>query len=80
MIDWTASDLIKQAEGEVNILTVEGKGDAYNLYVNGQQVNSFTEAAYRGGTFGFIVDNYDSENPANFTFDDLMVGTPTQAQ
>jgi hypothetical protein len=80
VIDWTASGLIKQAEGEANILTVEGKGDTYNLYINGQQVNTFTDGAYQGGTFGFIVDNYDSENPANFTFDDLTVGAPAQGQ
>lgn len=80
VIDWTASGLINQAEGEANILTVEGKGDAYNLYINGQQVNTFTDATYKGGTFGFVVDNYDSQNPASFTFDDLTVGTPAQAQ
>lgn len=80
VIDWTTSGLIKQTEGEANILTVEGKGDTYNLYINGQQVNTFTDAAYKGGTFGFVVDNYDEEKPANFTFDDLTVGTPVQAQ
>lgn len=78
VIDWTASSLIDQAEGAANILTVQGKGDAYTLYINGQQVNTFTDAAYSGGTFGFMVDNYDETAPANFTFDDLKVGTPAQ--
>jgi clostripain len=76
VIDWTASSLINQAEGEANSLTVEGQGESYNLYINGQQVNTFSDPDFSGGTFGLIVDNYDSENPANFAFDDLTVGTP----
>jgi hypothetical protein len=76
IIDWTPSTLINQAEGVTNVLTVEGQGDTYNLYLNGQQVNSFTNATYSGGAFGFIVDNYDEAAPANFSFDDLRVGAP----
>jgi hypothetical protein len=78
LIDWTASSLIDQAEGAANVLTVEGQGETYNLYINGQQVDSFTDATYSGGTFGFMVDNYDEAAPANFTFDDLQVGTPAE--
>lgn len=74
IIDWTASSLIDQAEGAANVLAVAGTGDAYTLYINGQQVNSFTDATYSGGTFGFMVDNYDEKAPASFTFDDLKVG------
>jgi clostripain len=77
-IDWIASNLINQAEGEANVLAVEGRGDTYSLYINGRQVNTFSDTSYSGGTFGFIVDNYDSENPANFSFDDLTAGTPAQ--
>jgi hypothetical protein len=78
VIDWTPSTLIDQTEGAANVLTVEGRDDTYNLYINGQQVNTFTDAAYSTGTFGFMVDNYDETTPANFTFDDLKVGTPEQ--
>ncbi len=78
IFDWTASNLIDQSEGEANALTVEGQGDTYRLYLNGQQVNTFTDATYSGGVFGFMVDNYDETAPANFTFDDLKVGTATK--
>jgi hypothetical protein len=76
LIDWTASSLIDQTEGAANVLTVEGRTDTYNLYINGQQVDTFTDDTYSGGTFGFMVDNYDETTPASFTFDDLKVGTP----
>jgi hypothetical protein len=76
VIDWTASSLIDQTAGAANILAVEGQGDTYNLYINGQQVDTFSDATYQGGTFGFMVDNYDKAAPASFTFDDLKVGAP----
>jgi hypothetical protein len=78
LIDWTASSLIDQAEGAANVLTVEGQGETYNFYINGQQVDSVTDATYSAGTFGFMVDNYDEAAPASFSFDDLRVGTPVQ--
>lgn len=76
VIDWTASSLIDQTEGAANVLAVEGQGDTYNLYINGRQVDAFTDATYQGGTFGFMVDNYDKAAPASFTFDELKVGAP----
>jgi hypothetical protein len=78
LIDWTPSTLIDQAEKAKNVLTVEGRGDAYNLYINGRQVNSFTDADFSKGTFGFIVDNFDEKSPVTFTFDDLAVNAPAK--
>jgi hypothetical protein len=78
LIDWTPSSQIDQAEGTPNLLAVQGDGDAYALYINGRQVGAFTDDAYTGGTFGFMVDNYDEKAPATFTFDDLAVGTAAQ--
>jgi hypothetical protein len=75
LIDWTTSPLIDQAEGAANVLTVEGQGDTYNFYINGQQVDAITEATYSDGTFGLMVDNFDEAGPVNFTFDDLRVGS-----
>ncbi len=77
IIDWTSSSLIDQSEGAANVLTVEGQADTYRLYINGQQVDTFTDATYSDGAFGFMVDNYDEAAPANFIFDDLKVGTAT---
>ncbi|GIK40655.1 MAG: hypothetical protein BroJett011_44880 [Chloroflexota bacterium] len=76
LIDWTASSLIDPDEGGANLLTVEGQGDTYRFYINGQQVDSVSDATYSGGTFGLMVDNFDGTNPATFTFDDLKMGKP----
>ncbi len=76
LIDWTASSLIDPDEGGANVLTVEGQGDTYRFYINGQQVDSVSDATYSGGTFGLMVDNFDEANPATFTFDDLKMGKP----
>jgi hypothetical protein len=76
LVEWTPSDLIDQTELNWNVLTVEGWGDTYYVYINGHMVDSFTDATYSGGTFGIIVDNFDEEAPAVFYFDDYAVGTP----
>jgi hypothetical protein len=76
LIDWTASELIDQTELGINVLTVVGQGDTYQLYINGQQVDTFTDATYSGGTFGIITNNYDEEAPVTFYFDDLVAGVP----
>lgn len=76
LIDWTASELIDQNELGANVLTVVGQGDTYNIYINGQQVNTFTDATHSGGVPGIIANNFDEENPVTFYYDDLTVGTP----
>lgn len=76
LIDWTASSLIEQKEGGVNVLTVAGQSDAYRFYINGKQVGALTDATYKDGTFGLIVDNFDETHPAHFTFEDLKLGRP----
>lgn len=80
LIDWTYTGAINQEPGAANLLAVEGQGNSFNLYINGQQVDSFTDAegSYSEGTFGLITDNYDEAAPVTFTFDDLTVGTPAQ--
>jgi hypothetical protein len=78
LIDWTESSQINLEEGAENVLTVVGEGDSYAVYINGQQVDSFTDGTLSGGTFGLMVDNYDTEAPAAFTFDDLILGTAAQ--
>ncbi len=78
LIDWTPSGQIDQAEAAPNLLAVQGDGDTYTLYINGRQVDTFTDDTYTGGTFGFMVDNYDEKAPSTFAFDDLAVGTAEQ--
>lgn len=74
LIEWTYSALIDQDEGAENVLAVQGAGDTYTLFINGLQVDQFTDAGLSGGAFGPIADNYDPAAPANFFFDDLIVG------
>jgi len=45
LIDWTYTDAINSGAQTENALTVEGVGDdTYNFYINGQQINSITDA------------------------------------
>jgi hypothetical protein len=76
LIDWTYTEQIDQAENATNVLTVEGTADGYNLYINHHLVDSFSGELPGGGGFGLIVDNYDTEAPVTFTFDDLTLGPP----
>jgi hypothetical protein len=76
LIEWTPSELINQAELSGNVLTLEGHGDTYLLFINGHMVNRFSDPTYYGGTFGIIVDNFDEQSPAHFFFDDLTIGSP----
>lgn len=78
LIDWTPSSLIDQTENAANVLTVEGRADTYYLYINGLEVATFSDADLSGGSFGFVVDNYDEESPVTVTFDDLAVGVPAE--
>jgi len=59
-----------------NVLLVEGWGDTYYVYINGQMVDSFVDGAYSGGAFGLIADNFDGEQSVTFFFDDYVMGTP----
>jgi clostripain len=76
IIDWQTSDLIKQDQLAANILTVVGHGDHYDLFINNQQVDQFDDDTYTGGSYGLIGDNFDTQDPAQFLFDEYTVGTP----
>ncbi len=78
LIEWTPSELIDQTELTANVVTVEGWGDTYYLYINGHMVTSFSDDTYSGGTFGIIVDNFDQDAPTILYFDDYAIGTPVQ--
>ena len=78
LIDWTIGEMIDTGEGGVNVLTVVGEGDVYRLYINGQQVESFSDADYSGGTVGIVSENFSPEEWATFYFDELAVGIPGQ--
>lgn len=78
LISWTPSSLINQEEGAENIITVTGYEGDYQLYINGYQVDSFSDPDYQDGTFGLAAENYDTQQPTSLFFDDLIVGTPAE--
>jgi hypothetical protein len=76
LIDWQTSDLIKQDQLAANTITVVGHGTHYDLFINNQQVDQFDDDTYSGGSYGVISDNFDTQDPAQFFFDEYTVGTP----
>lgn len=78
LVDWSIGDSISTEEGGENLLTVVGADGVYSLYVNGQQVGSFADDSYSGGTVGIVADNFDPETGTTFYFDNLLVGTPAE--
>ncbi|MBB1510503.1 family 78 glycoside hydrolase catalytic domain [Tessaracoccus sp. MC1756] len=60
-----------KAAGEENRIAIAAEGDRFMTYVNGNLVDVWTNAAYRGGTLGVRTGSSD----ARYYLDDLVVGT-----
>jgi hypothetical protein len=73
VIDWTETTSINRAEGEINRLRVEADGPDYSLFINGDQVASFSDDMHQGGSIGFFADNPGSDQEVEAIFDDLLV-------
>ena len=46
-------------------------GTEYGVYINGEQVGSFRDQSYSGGSVGIVADAFDPDAPASFFFDNL---------
>jgi hypothetical protein len=57
-----ASPLIKLKDGE-NLLRVDGNGDTFTIYLNGEQLDTFKDASYKQGGLGMIQSNVDAVKP-----------------
>ncbi len=68
LIPWTASDLIL-LDGSYNSISVIGIDSTYDLYINGEYVDSFTDDTYTDGYFGVLGDNFDVDNDTYLYFD-----------
>ena len=84
----TPNALIVLAEGtddsihdpdNVDLLRVEGVGDVFFFYINGNSVGQVTDADYATGEVGLFVQTFDVAN-AHVHFDEIIVSTLSQSQ
>jgi Secretion system C-terminal sorting domain/3-keto-disaccharide hydrolase len=54
VINWTTSEFINTEPGETNTLRVVGSGSNFDFYINGNYVNSGTDASHPSGIVGAI--------------------------
>jgi hypothetical protein len=77
LIAATASPLIKKLS-DVNQLRVDMTGDAFTIYLNGESLNSFSDADYKSGGVGLIASNVDA-TAMHMHFDNLKVYSTSTA-
>ncbi|HEU5099073.1 MAG TPA: protein kinase, partial [Roseiflexaceae bacterium] len=70
-IPWKESPLVNRQK-EANLVRVDGKDDAFTLYLNGKLLDTFTDTAYPSGVLGLISSNVDAVEPHPH-FDDLAI-------
>ncbi|MBK9714884.1 MAG: hypothetical protein IPO81_26855 [Kouleothrix sp.] len=71
------SKLIK-SQANANVLRVDGDGDSFTIYLNGEQLDAFKDAAYTQGGVGMIQSNVDAVNPHSH-FDNVKIYTTDAA-
>jgi LPXTG-motif cell wall-anchored protein len=72
-----ASPLIKRQK-EVNQLRVDGEGASFTIYLNDEQLDTFSDKSYSKGGIGFIMANVDAKEP-HMHFDNIKVYTTDAA-
>ena len=71
LVAWAESPLVKQ-EMEVNHLRVDGTGGSFTVYLNGEMLTRFEDAAYSRGGLGLTATNFDATKP-HIHFDNVQV-------
>jgi hypothetical protein len=84
LIAFKPSTLISARDGH-NLLRVDGDGDTFTIYVNGETLGTFKDAAYKQGGVGMIQSNIDAVGPHHhwdsaviYTTDTPTETTPAQ--
>ncbi len=73
---WTASAAIVKTMGSANVLQVQTRGNVVTLFINGQQVGTFTGTAPSGGGIvGFFADT-STTSLDTWDISDFSVGIP----
>jgi hypothetical protein len=73
LIAFKASTLVRAKDGD-NLLRVDGDGDAFTIYLNGETLGTFKDAAYKQGGIGMIQSNIDAVGPHHH-WDNLVIYT-----
>lgn len=76
LIAWKESPLVSRQQ-DVNLVRVDGKGATFTFYLNGKQLDSFSDDAYTFGMVGMIANNQDAVNPHPH-FDELTIWSDDQ--
>ncbi|HJZ47622.1 MAG TPA: family 16 glycoside hydrolase [Roseiflexaceae bacterium] len=71
LVAFKASPLVKK-EADVNHLRIDAIGDKFTVYLNGESLTSFSDAAYKQGGIGLIASNVDAVAP-HMHFDNIKV-------
>jgi hypothetical protein len=66
-----ASPLIQQRNG-TNLLRVDAAGSNFTIYLNGEQLDTFSDSSYAKGNFGMIASNVDAARP-HMHYDNLKL-------
>lgn len=66
-----ASTLIKKLS-DINHLRIDAVDDSFTIYLNGESLDSFSDAAYKKGGVGLIASNVDA-NGMHMHFDNLKI-------
>ena len=68
---WADSALVKR-NAEVNQLRVDGAGNKFTIYLNGEKLTEFSDASFAKGQIGFISSNVDAA-ANHIHFDNIKV-------
>lgn len=77
IIPWTESPLVNLRK-EVNRLRVDGEGDQFTIYLNGEMLDSFRDSSFAKGGLGMIASNVDAVRP-HLHFDNVVIYTTDSA-
>lgn len=66
-----ASKLVKK-QSDVNLLRIDAAGDKFTIYLNGETLDSFSDATYAKGALGMITSNIDAADP-HMHFDNIKI-------
>ncbi|HVX50130.1 MAG TPA: hypothetical protein VHB48_08225 [Chitinophagaceae bacterium] len=77
LINWTKTSYVNQDNYVNNILKVQRSGSTWNLYVNGNWVNSYTARYFYGDLAGFIKSGNQRIEFDNFEVDGYAPGSST---
>ncbi|HWQ14217.1 MAG TPA: SUMF1/EgtB/PvdO family nonheme iron enzyme, partial [Roseiflexaceae bacterium] len=71
IIPWKDSALIKRG-AEHNLIRLDAAGENFTIYLNGQQLDTFSDGSYRSGMLGMLIANGDAAKP-HMHFDNLVI-------